>query len=375
MINSKTILLLVPAVSARGGITNYFEVLKGRFNLPVEYMLRGARTWPYRKRFFKEILRVWKDFLEFRERIKKGDIELIQTSTSLDLTSLLRDGLNIFYANKKHIKTIVFFRGWDKNLEDKIDKYFLWIFKFVFFRTDSFIVLSSDFKRKLEKWGYEKNIELETTIIDEYLIKDFSFEDHIQLREKRIAASSINILFLARVEIPKGIYETIETFTILKKNNSNINLKLTIAGDGKELPNVKTFIKENQINNVSVLGFVKEKSKIKALLDADIYFFPSYTEGMPNSVLEAMAFGLPIVTRSVGAIPDIISNENNGYHTNSKDPNDLAELIQKIIDSHTLRKKMAANNQKLATERFTTSVVLDRIENIYENTVNNPSDI
>jgi glycosyltransferase involved in cell wall biosynthesis len=359
------ILLLVPAVTASGGIKNYFEVLRDEFSIPVEYMIRGARKWPYRESFFKEIRRAYFDLKQFKRRIAKKDINLVQTSTSLGTFSIVRDGLFIYYAKKKGIKTIVFFRGWDLNYERKIDKYFFWIFKFFFFRTDCAIVLASGFKDKLASWGYRKEIYIESTILDERLMSGLTFESLEHNREKRKSENSFNILFLARIERTKGIYESIDAFQIVVNNNPDLNLSLSIAGDGKEQEIVKQYVVEKKLPKVTFLGHVAEERKKEAFINADLYLFPTYSEGMPNSVLEAMGFGLPIISRKVGAIKDIIIDGKNGYTTNSKDPKEFANFIQLIIDNYDEALNISKCNYQVAHEKFATSKVKERIENIY----------
>jgi glycosyltransferase involved in cell wall biosynthesis len=364
------LLFLVPSETASGGIKNYFQVLKNEFNLPVEYMIRGARNWPYRNSFFQELKRALIDLKVFRKRISDNDIALVQTSTSLGAFSVLRDGLFIYFANRKGIKTIVFFRGWNIDFEKKIEKYYLNLFRFFIFRADSFIVLSSTFKNKLLDWGYKENIYLESTIIDEELLKEISQEKLLQNRGKRRKEAKYNILFLARIEKAKGIYEAIETFRIVKSNNRGKQIKLFIAGSGKELNNVRLYVDSLDLNeDIIFLGHVDGDNKKVCFSDADVYLFPSYTEGMPNSVLEAMAFGLPIITRDVGAIPDIIQAGINGFYTDSKDPNVFAEMIQKLMDDDSLVERIFNNNYKLARDKYITSKVVDRIEKIYKNTI------
>ncbi len=361
MKNSK-ILLLVPSFTAKGGIANYFEVLQHRFSLNVEYFTRGARNWPVRNNQLYEFLRALKGLFQYYKLLRTRQYSLIQTSTSLGFFSIVRDGFFLLLAKHLTVKGIVFFRGWDDKVEIKIEKKFLVIFKWFFFRADSFIVLSSQFKERLRSWGYDKPIYLETTIVDEQLLEeideDFIVQKYTSLNNK------INLLFLARVEIPKGIYEIIDAFRILKKSYPLVTL--TIAGDGFEVENVKKYILENSIQDITFLGFVKGSNKIRAFKSAHIYIFPSYTEGMPTSVLEAMAFGLPVVTRPVGGVIDIFKNGENGFMTSSKDPQIYAELIRKLLSNKHQMLSIALKNYQDAKQKFTTTMVVNRLEKIYK---------
>jgi len=362
--------MLTPAYSTIGGIRNYFQVLEDNFTLPVEYMSRGARNWPYRDSFFQELVRAYKDLLGFKLRIKKGDIDLIQINCSLGLYSVIRDGLFVYFAHKQGIKVIVFFRGWDKSFERRVERSFLRLFKYFFFRADRMIVLASGFREKLLQWGYMKKIDLETTLVDENLLRDVSYEKICYLRMERREKREFTILFLGRVEISKGVYEAADTFNLIARANPQYNVSLIIAGSGKELDNLQLYINKHDIKNVEFLGHVEDEKKKEAYLLSDVYLLPTYTEGMPNSVLEAMAFSLPVITRKVGAIPDIITPNENGFYTNSKDPEVFASFIQKLIDDIHLTNTISENNYRKAIDNYTTSKVISRIENIYRDTLN-----
>ena len=238
----------------------------------------------------------------------------------------------------------------------------MFIFKLVFFLSDCMIVLSSQFKNKLISWGYDKPIYLETTVVDEELIKGIS--DELISRKYDVQNNETNILFLARVEKAKGIYEAVDCYNILKKKYPELSLR--IAGDGFELMNVKSYVRNNSINDVEFLGFVTGVAKFTAYWNSHIYILPSYSEGMPNSVLEAMALGLPVVTRNVGGLVDFFKNNEHGFMTVSKDPELLAGLTEELLKNNNLLKTIALNNYRYAVEKFTTSKVIERLENIYK---------
>jgi len=101
MSGAKKVLLLVPAKTARGGVMNYYSVLRDELPGNFEYFERGARNWPYHNGFFTELKRALSDFKKFRERLIEKDIRLVQTSTSLSFSTTIRDGFFIRYSKKK----------------------------------------------------------------------------------------------------------------------------------------------------------------------------------------------------------------------------------------------------------------------------------
>lgn len=353
------ILLLVPDSRATGGIVNYYQVIKKHFDFHVDYFIRGSRTWPYRKSRLVELYRAVKDVFRFFFIVKSKKYKLIQTSTSLGSKAVMRDGIFVLVASLLKIKSIVFFRGWDEDFEFIIERKYLKRFKWVFTKADAFIVLSEKFKTKLEEWGLERPIYIETTVVDDDLLKEYSIDENsIKFDEKEY-----RMLFLARIEKKKGIYEALDTFRILKNRISNI--KMIVSGDGFELENCKKYVKGKGIENITFTGFVDGENKASVFTESHVYLFCSYSEGMPNSVLEAMAFGLPVVTRNVGGLSDIFIEGRNGFITDSKDPEVFAEMLFKLLINKNLMKKISYNNYCQAQKNYLASTVVKRLEKIF----------
>jgi glycosyltransferase involved in cell wall biosynthesis len=365
MQGTKKILLLTPAASTKGGIVNYFQVLESKFNLPVEYFVRGARNWPNRDVKIKEIIRAWKDLQAFRRRINKGDILLVQSSTSLGLFAVIRDGFFLKSAQIKNITSIAFFRGWDENFEKKLIGWRLFLFKRFYFNSNAFIVLSKKFEKKLREWGFQGDIFLETTIVDDELLIGFD-KRQIKRRIEELGNTSIRLLFLARTEKEKGLFETIKAFIKLKKKYPQLHL--TIAGNGSSRDEAIKMIKDaNMIDSVDFPGFVRNQEKKNLYVQSHIYLFPSYSEGMPNSILEAMAFGLPIITTPVGGITDFFENEKHGFYIEIKNVDQIVEKVNGLIHDLILYMKISNENFNYSRSRFLTQVVIKRLEIIYSN--------
>lgn len=367
-ITPKKIIILVPAQTARGGITNYYQVIKKEFSGNIVYFERGARTWPIRKGFIAELIRARTDYINFKNRLKKRDISLVQTSTSLGLYTTIRDGLFLRYARKNGIKTIVFFRGWDLKEEKRAIKH-IWLLKYFFFSSNCIITLTEHSKQCIKSWGYKGDIFIETTLVDKDMIKDVSIE---LLKEKNMRfkeTNVINLLFLSRVEKSKGVYELIEVFKKIKKQHSRYNFKLNICGDGFELEYLKKEINEEKISDVNFFGFVENQQKIRAYETAHIFIFPSYSEGMPNAVLEAMGFGLPIITTPVGGVRDFFESGKNGYFVEIKNIFDIEDKIMQLICNTSNMLTMSLNNFEKANQLFRSDIVAKRIEAIFEKVI------
>jgi glycosyltransferase involved in cell wall biosynthesis len=355
------ILILIPGEKAKGGIPTYYGTLAPLFNLSIDYLERGARNWPEKSNLFSELLRVLKDYLRFIKAIRSGRYSLIVTNTSFSSLAIMRDGLYLMIANFYKLKTIVFFRGWDYAFADKLKRKYFKMFKSVYFKTDAIIDLAQKNIFHLKDWGYEGQTYLETAVVEKNSVREIS-ESQIA---GRYLKKDLNLLFLARLERTKGIYEAIDTFVILKKQHPN--LKMTIAGEGLESNKIKKYIQIQKIYDITLTGFVVGKRKDEVFAASDFYIFPSYSEGMPSSLVEAMAFGLPIVTSDVGGIKDFFINEKNGYITESKDPVVLASLVNLLIINIDKAKFMALNNYNYAKLKFYADIVVLRMEKILMN--------
>jgi glycosyltransferase involved in cell wall biosynthesis len=372
MKDGKKVLVLVPASTARGGISNYYQVLQNEFPGTIEYFMRGARDWPVRKGLFCELLRALQDYRLFKKRIANKDISLIQTSTSLGLATTIRDGLFVKCAQKKDIKTIVFFRGWDESAEGMVMKYFS-LFKYFFFNANKLITLSETAKEKLKQWGYKGDIYVETTVVDKNLLNGVNETSIIdKYGELNKNGRLINLLFLSRVEERKGIFELLDAYESLNQISIQTNyFSLTICGDGFEIEKVKRIVKMRGLKNVSVNGFVSGIQKKEAFEEAHLFLFPSHGEGMPNAVLEAMGFGLPIITTAVGGIIDFFIPGKHGFYIKQNDPYDIVYQVNRVISDKQLLLEIALNNYKLANDRFRSDKVAERIQEIFINTISN----
>ena len=97
---------------------------------------------------------------------------------------------------------------------------------------------------------------------------------------------------------------------------------------------------------------------------------PSWSEGLPNAMIESMAAGLAVIVTSVGAIPDFVKNYQNGMIVPPKSPKKLEAALQRLITDVTLRNRLALNGYDMARKEFSTELSIADLSKIIEEQVN-----
>lgn len=337
------LLINTPDINALGGVANHYLGLKPYWNCCVRYNSSGPDK--YRKVLipFTILKYVW-FLLTFNP-------DMVLLNPSLGGTALHRDFFYLRFARLFHKKVSVFIHGFNLDYAAKAD--WKWIAKNLN-KAEHIIVLAQAFKDILISKGIERPISLSTTKVPDSMIEDFDITD----RNGEIK----NILFLSRVEKAKGVFEIVQTYSILKKKYPY--LKLRIVGDGTALPELRQYVIDKNIDGVTFTGGLRGQAIIDEYKNADFFFFTSYGEGMPTVVLEAMAFGLPVITRYVGGLCDFFEDGKMGRITDSLNPEDFAKLVEPYLQDKELTKNISLYNHRYAKEHFLASKVAKQIEDI-----------
>ena len=343
------VLFVVPSLKLIGGVANHYLGLNDYWKSNFRYSYQGHR----------EHIPAWimliPDYFKFFFQLIFFSPKIVVINPSLGWYMVIRDALYLLLAKMFNKKVVCFFHGWELDYAQKVEQHPYW-FKKVYQKADLIYVLFSEYKNQLERMGFTQ-VKLNTTKVDDKLLKDF----HPEERNRNIT----NILFLARVAKDKGIYVALDAFFLLKKKFPE--LKFTVVGNGCDYKNAQNYAKNNKIPDVYFTGGLKGEDLSLEFRKGDIYILPTYYEGMATSILEAMAFGLPIISTPVGGVVDFFVNDEMGYLLNSHNPSDYAEAITKIIMNKDLYKKMVHNNYDFAQEHFLASMIASRMENDFQN--------
>ncbi len=352
------ILILTPILSGLGGVSSHINGLKPHWTIDVGHHEYGKNRFND-SRFVAVFKYIWQ-YITFIFKVINYDVVLI--NPSFRRFQLIRDGAFLLTARLLGKRIIVMFHGFDVNLANEYIANNNRLFKWVYNQCEFMYTLYSGFKQQLIQLGITKPIILTTTKVTDSLLTNFD----LTCRDGCIKT----LLFVARIEETKGIYITIDAFALLK--NKYPYLKLIVCGDGTELFNVKNYVKKLGIENVIFTGAISQEQVSDYYKTSDIFILPTYFEGMATSILEAMAFGLPIVSTPVGGIQDFFIQDKMGKLIESKSSRVYADVIEEYICNNYLVRQISEYNHYYAVEHFLASRVVLRIENdIKEYLVNN----
>ncbi len=176
--------------------------------------------------------------------------------------------------------------------------------------------------------------------------------------------TSPRFLFVGDVIERKGVGELMAAMKIVL--GSMPAAHLTICGAGR-IDFYRRVCEDLHISDaVTFSGFVSGEAKLSAFSAASLFVLPSWVEGMPMVIIEAMAAGLPVVATPVGGIPEVIEDGINGFLVPARDAAALAERILRIAADPALGKSMSAENIRKVKEVFDISVIAEQVCGIYE---------
>jgi glycosyltransferase involved in cell wall biosynthesis len=159
-----------------------------------------------------------------------------------------------------------------------------------------------------------------------------------------------HLLFTGRVVYQKGLDLLLNALSSLKDKKWH----LTIVGDGPYREELQSLAHEMGIDDcVTFAGWVEKDRILHYYQKATLFVFPSRHEGMPNSVLEAMAMGLPVVASDIAGNRELVQDEKTGFLHPSRDIQRLAGALAALIDDQNLRKEMGKRSRKRIEEQFT----------------------
>ena len=295
--------------------------------------------------------------LLFKLISNKPHVALIFSS---DGASAIEKGFMILMCNYFRCKTLIFPRAGKLINQVENSQLMFKIISFLYSKSSMFLCQGKkweQFALKVLKINSNKVKIINNWTATKELIK---IGKHRNYNKKN---KSYKLLFVGWVEKDKGVFDLIQTLNNLDKKGKNLNL--TFVGDGTAKNSLIKYVNKNKLKNVNFLGWLRDDELNKVYAYHDIFVFPSWYEGMPNVVIEAMASGMAIVSSSAGVISDHLINGEHALLSNPKEKNIFQKNLEKIISNENLMKKIALNGHRLAKSKFSSDEGISQLVTIF----------
>ncbi len=189
-----------------------------------------------------------------------------------------------------------------------------------------------------------------------------------ELEIERGKESLVKILYVGALSQKKGVLDLIEICAEIKKQFTQFILY--IAGGEKE-PGILTKIRQailyhDLTDQIQLVGEVANQKKLDYFLKSQLFVLPSYVENLPIALLEAMRAGMSIISTPVGAIPEIIKENENGFLIPAGDLHQFASKIIQLCNDKSIRDSMSQKNLRQALNYFDPETYIARLINIYK---------
>jgi len=325
---------------------------------------------------------------DFEQRIKSSNITIIELNRRLG--NDLRIPLKLAKKFKKYNVDIVHLRGWGTLIEGIMGAKLACIKKIIYgFHGRTFEGIKNEKKRRNYAEKFALNFVDKILTLSSNMKTDFCHRLNIPNKKIDIIHNGVDVAkfrpgidisnlkkefhiekhdfiigSVGRLDAVKDCDTLIQGFHLF--NQRNENSKLIIVGDGPELSILKEIVsRTNLLHKVVFTGY---RTNIPQMLNLmDIYVQTSLYEGFSNTILEAMAVGLPVITTDVGGNSFIVFDGINGYLIDPQNPSLLHEKLMYLSENRSIMQKMGVENRKTIVENFSVQKMIKKYHALYSN--------
>ncbi len=213
------------------------------------------------------------------------------------------------------------------------------LLKRIFGRADCVIVLSRHWR---DFYARQVGLDLRRIVV---LHNPVALPRSVPARAGR---QSVQLVYLGRIAEHKGAFDLLRAYGALPAS-LRLHTRIVFAGDGK-VEQLREQAREWG-DAIEIHTWIDSHARDILLAQSDVFVLPSYYEGVPMAMLEAMAYGLPVVTTRVGGIPDIVQDQREGLLIAPGEPEQLQDALRQVIEDEGWR--LALGRQaRLCAQRF-----------------------
>ncbi|NWF51232.1 MAG: N-acetyl-alpha-D-glucosaminyl L-malate synthase BshA [Ignavibacteriaceae bacterium] len=264
---------------------------------------------------------------------------------------------------KKDLKILTTLHGTDITLVG-LEPSFMHLVKFSIENSDGVTAVSRFLKEKtLTNYSIEKDISVIPNFVDSDLYKpnkNLEFRRHIAPENEKILVHTSNFRPVKRVT---------DAIRVVEQVNREIPVKLLLVGDGPDRSECERLCRQlNLCDQVKFLG--KQEGIVEILNAADVFIIPSQSESFGLAALEAMACGLPVISSSVGGLPELIKHNEGGFIAEIGDVDRMAKYALDLLTNEKKYEMFSQNARNRAVNKFDKSIVVPEYEAFYKKILN-----
>jgi len=283
--------------------------------------------------------------------IFSSSIKIIHVHSSYN-GSFFRKAIILYLAKFFNKKTIFHLNGSQFNIfYEKSFGLIKALIRFTLNKTDLILVVSEQWKKDIEAKHINSRIEI---LYNPVLVQE--------IQKQKEESDLVKALFMGKIGHRKGAYDVLEAAKLI----NDPKIKITLYGDGETQKLKDLAEKFNLEQNIRIADWISDDKINEAYQNADIYILPSYNEGLPLSVLEAISRGIPVISTNIGGIPEAVKNEVNGFLIEPGDYNLLADKILLLANNKLLRDQMGAEGYKIAKDKFDVNIIINKLMTFYK---------
>jgi glycosyltransferase involved in cell wall biosynthesis len=355
----KKILIIAPLPPPYHGMATATQALvdseiKKQFHLDIinTNSAELKEQWQFSLKRIRQILKFWVIFLY---KLIKNRPHLVYLTIAQSSFGFLKDCPLIILSKLFGKKCVIHFHGGLFGLTYQKSKFFArWIMTISLKLVDATVVLTDSLKSMVNQVVPEEKIYVIPNCVEDSLILS---PTEVEKNKNRINQNlkPFTVLYFSNLIKSKGYFDVLKATCDFKDNS----IKFIFVGswlNQEEKKEVEEFIQSNQIEKlVEFMEPVYGERKKQLLIASDVFVLPTYypQEGLPITMLEAMACGLPVIVTQYRGIADVITEGENGFFVPARDPQAIANKIKILLQDKNLRLRIAENNIKKVKDNFT----------------------
>lgn len=350
MKNNKRVLVVATSSKTRGGITAVINSYK-----TTKFWSDNNCVWletHIDKNPIDKIIYFIRSLVQFIVLVPTASLVHVHLSAPM---SAKRKFPFLMLAKLFKIPILIHFHAF--SAESTIDKKHYKLYDKIFRSANTIIVLSESWKQ-----GLIKDLNISSDKIE------VLYNPCPQVVLKNDIQKTNTILYAGTIESRKGYKDLIISFA--KIASIYPGWKIIFAGNGEINEGIALSKKFNIENQVFFKGWVSGVEKERLFREANIFCLPSYAEGFPMAVLDAWAYGLPVITTPVGGVPDVAKDGINMLLFNPGDAKTLSKKLVEMICDKTLSDTISNASVKFSQNEFSLDLITHQLNSIYQKNIN-----